>query len=120
MVLYYTQGGDRIKNFKCQECGCENVYVKPSGRRMSVYCSDCNAWICFTTYKKMLEIYKAIEEENLNDNVSLRKIYKRSGITWMNCSKCDCLLYSSLQSKILGQFDLVNASYCPKCGRKLI
>lgn len=87
---------------------------------MKVYCSDCNEFISFTTYKKMVELYKLIEEKDLNDDVALRRIYKRSGITRMNCSKCDCLLYSSLQSKILGQFDLVNASYCPKCGRKLI
>ena len=68
----------------------------------------------------MVELYKLIEEKDLNDDVALRRIYKRSGITRMNCSKCDCLLYSSFQPKILGQFDLVNSSYCPNCGRKLI
>ena len=87
---------------------------------MSIYCLDCNSWICFTKYKEMLEIYKQIEESELNDDIAIRRIFKRSGITRMNCSRCDCLLYSSSQPKILGQFDLVDAKFCPNCGRKLI
>ena len=34
----------------------------------------------------------------------------------MNCEKCGCLLYDSTSPKVEGQFDLVNAIYCPKCG----
>lgn len=107
-------------NYKCQECGCEKVYAKPSGRRMGVYCSNCNSWICWTTYSKMTELYKKIEEQDLNDNVAIRKIFKRSGVTRMNCSKCGCLLYNSCYSSPEGQFDLVNAKFCPNCGRELI
>ena len=108
------------KNYQCPQCGCENVYAKPNGKRYGVYCSDCNAWICWATYKKMINIYKQIKEEELNDEVSIRRIFKRNGVTRMNCSKCDCLLYNSCSPKITGQFDLVNANYCPNCGRKLI
>jgi hypothetical protein len=68
----------------------------------------------------MTEIYKEIENEELNDEVSIRKIFKRSGIVTMKCSKCDCLLYNSCQPKVKGQFDLVNAKFCPNCGRRLI
>ena len=106
--------------YTCTQCGCHKIYAKPNGRRMGIYCSDCNAWIAWTTYTKMCEIYKAIEEESLNNGVALRKIFKRSGITTMKCGKCDCLLYNSCKPKIQGQFNLVNAEYCPKCGRKLI
>ena len=106
--------------YKCKECGSEKVYAKPSGRRMAVYCSDCNSWICWTTYKKMIEIYKKLEEQDLPDNVAIRRIYKRSGITRMNCSKYNCLLYSSCYNSPEGQYDLVNAKYCPECGRELI
>lgn len=106
--------------YKCSKCGCEKVYAKPQGRRMGVYCSDCNSWICWTTYKKMTEIYKNIDEESLNDKVAIRKIFKRSGVTRMTCSKCQCLLYNSNYPKVVGQFDLVDAKFCPKCGRELI
>lgn len=107
-------------NFKCDECGGEKVYAKPTTRRIGIYCADCNKWICWTTYKKMMELRKEMKPEELNDNVALRKIHKHSGITKMTCSKCDCLLYNSCYSSPEGQFDLVNAKYCPHCGRELI
>ena len=106
--------------FKCTNCESTKVYAKPQGRRMGVYCAKCNSWIAWTTYSNMKEIYKTIELEDLNDNVSLRDIFKRSGITTMKCSKCGCLLYNSCKPKVQGQFNLVNAKYCPKCGRELI
>lgn len=68
----------------------------------------------------MTELYKQIKQDDLNDAVAIRRIYKRSGVTRMNCGYCDCLLYCSLEPKITGQFDLVNAKFCPSCGRKLI
>lgn len=106
--------------YECKKCGCKNVYAIPNGRRMGVYCADCNEWICWTTYKNMVEIYKNIDESKLNDSVAMRRIYKRSGLTTMRCSKCNCLLYNSSNTGIKGQFNLVNAKYCPNCGRKLI
>lgn len=106
--------------YKCVKCGCTKVYAIPNGRRMGVYCADCNEWICWTTYRNMCEIYKNIDEESLNDSVSIRRIFKRSGVTTMKCSKCNCLLYNSGTPRVRGQFDLVNAKFCPNCGRKLI
>jgi len=106
--------------FKCTNCGSTKVYAKPQGRRMGVYCAECNSWIAWTTYSKMKDIYKQIESEDLPDNVAMRNIFKRSGVTTMKCSKCDCLLFNSCQPKVKGQFDLVNANYCPNCGRELI
>lgn len=87
---------------------------------MGIYCAECNTWIRWTTYKKMTDLYKQIKQEDLNDSVAIRRIFKRSGVTRMNCGRCDCLLYCSLEPKVKGQFDLVYAKYCPSCGRKLI
>lgn len=93
---------------------------------MGIYCSNCNEWIAWTTYQKMLEMYGRREEENLEDDLSLRKINKYDGVTTMRCSKCNCVLYNSSESKAKRQgfaihsFDLVNANYCPNCGRRLI
>ncbi len=106
--------------YKCSKCGCDKVYAKPEGRRMGVYCADCDNWIAWTTYSKMCEIYKTLDEASLNDRISPRKIFKKNGVTKMLCSKCNCLLYNSCVPKQKGQFDLVNAKYCPKCGRELI
>ena len=110
----------QIAEYKCPECGCERVYSIPKGLGHGVYCAECNTWICWTIYKKMKEIYKQIDNDSLNDDVSIRKTKTRNGITKMNCEKCGCLLYDSTSPKVEGQFDLVNAIYCPKCGRKLI
>ena len=107
-------------DFICPKCNGHKVYAKPQGRRMGVYCSGCNTWITWTTYSRMMEIYSQIETEDLPEDISPRHIFKRSGVTTMKCGKCNCLLYSSTQPKIQGQFDLVNAVYCPNCGRKLI
>ena len=107
-------------NYKCPKCGDTEVYAKPNGRRMGVYCLKCNSWISWTTYSQMCEIYKQLENKDLNDDISIRKIRKRNGYTTMECSKCGCLLYNSCSSRPQGQFDLVNAIACPKCGRKLI
>ena len=106
--------------FVCPNCGQTRVYVKPSGRRMSVHCADCNTWITWTTYRNAVKIYDNLQEENLNDAVSVRKILKRKSNTKMTCSKCGCLLYNSDFPKVLGQYNLVNAKFCPECGRELI
>ena len=106
--------------YKCPNCGCERVYAIPKGARQGVYCADCNKWICWTTFRKMKEIHANLDSDDLNDDVSLRKITKKNKITKMSCEKCGCLLYNSNYPKVEGQFDLVNAIYCPKCGRKLI
>jgi len=87
---------------------------------MGVYCLDCGAWIAWAKYSEMIEIYKNISDDELNDRLAKRKIYKRSGITNMKCSKCHCLLYDSRYPKTIGQFNLVDAKYCPRCGRELI
>jgi predicted RNA-binding Zn-ribbon protein involved in translation (DUF1610 family) len=110
--------------FQCKKCGSDKIYAKPQGRSMGIYCAACQAFIAQTTYRRMREIYDELDEKDLNDNLSLRKIRKRivlgKKITTMRCSKCGCLLYSSVFPKVEGQFDLVNASYCPQCGRELI
>ena len=108
--------------YTCKKCGSTRAYAIPSGRRMSIHCADCDEWICFTTYKKMLELYRKIQDDPdfLGDSLSLRLIRKWKGKTTMSCSKCDTLLYSSAFPRIKGQFDLVHARFCPNCGRKLI
>lgn len=106
--------------YKCKNCNGNKVYAKPQGRRMGVYCAECNSWIAWTSYHNMKEIYKQIAEEDLNEKIAIRNLSKYGGVITMKCSKCNCLLYDSSQPRAEGQFDLVNAKYCPNCGRELI
>ena len=105
---------------ECEKCGCNKVYAKPSSRRIELYCADCDAWICWTTYAKMCELYKKKDDSDLNDKVALKKILKKNRIITMRCSKCDCLLYNSTKPKVQYRFNLVNAKFCPQCGREFI
>lgn len=104
----------------CKNCGGNKVFVRPSGRRMAVYCANCETYICPTTYTVAQSIYKEMNPEDLSDSLSMRKFRKCAGATVMECSRCGCLLYNSAFKKIEGQFDLVNARFCPDCGRKLV
>jgi len=104
----------------CRQCGCKKAYALPKNNRFGVYCAECNAWITWTTYNGMRELMGELDENDLNDNLSPRYIKKYGQIITMKCKKCGCLLYDSSHPKSDGQFNLVNASYCPNCGRKLI
>lgn len=106
--------------YVCKNCGGTKVYALPKNNRMGVYCSKCNAWITWTTYEGMKEILRNIKEEDLNENVAMRKIKKYNRIITVKCGNCDCLLHDSSHPKSDGQFDLLNAVYCPNCGKMLI
>lgn len=54
----------------------------------------------------------------LNEDESTRYVRRYSNVSIMTCRKCGCLLYRSNAQKPEGQFDLINAKYCPECGRK--
>ena len=103
-----------------KKCGSKEYYSSAEGIMMKIYCATCNAFICNTTYKQHMKIYRTLDETKLSDEMARKRIFERSGILQFHCGKCNCLLYSSWQPKILGQFDLANAKYCPRCGRKLI
>lgn len=102
----------------CQKCNSTKYYTKPNKRRIGLYCADCNAWICWIPYLKLCNLYHEIKP--IAEDKAIKKITKRSGITTMRCSNCECLLYNSCKRNIQNQFDLVNAKFCPKCGRQFI
>lgn len=107
-------------DYVCKHCGSAKVCIKPSGRRYGVYCSECDSWIEWTTLRGALEFHKDIDPEALDEHMALRKYTKRNNRVTLKCSKCGCLLNDSLQLKVRGQFDLINARFCPNCGRELI
>lgn len=106
--------------YECKKCGCTKVFAKPAGRSMGVYCQDCGAWIANITYTKMKDLYNKISKEDLGENAALRNIKKRNSVITMKCTNCGCLLFNSLFPHPQGQFNLLNAGFCPSCGKRLI
>ena len=108
------------KDFVCPNCGSKRVYPVPKANRIMVRCADCDSFVAFTNYSVIQEMYKNLKNEDLPENVAFKKVYRRNGVTNMKCSKCKCPLYDSRYPRPQGQFDLSEAYYCPRCGRKLI
>lgn len=51
---------------------------------------------------------------------AIKKIIKYGRTTTIRCEKCNCLLYSSNADPPAGQFDLIDASFCPNCGAEFV
>lgn len=105
--------------YSCKKCKSENIHVRQANKRTGMYCTDCGAWIQWLTYRETLRTYDHMEKKNL---IPKDKAYKRSGrfkaSTIVKCSNCGCQLFHSDSPKPLGQFDLIDAKYCPLCGRE--
>lgn len=105
----------------CKNCKSNKYYAKPSGRKIGLYCADCNTWISWITYSDICKIYEDKENELLDDNVAFKRISKsKKRVTTMQCSQCGCPLYDSSKPRVQYRFNLVNAKFCPKCGRQFI
>ncbi len=105
----------------CKNCKSNKYYAKPNGRKIGLYCDDCNTWIRWITYSDICQLYENIEKELLDDDVAFKRISKsKKRVTTMQCSKCGCPLYDSSKPKVQYRFSLVNAKFCPKCGRQFI
>ena len=113
----------KIIKYVCPKCGCTNVYPKPNEtrRKIGVYCAECKSWINWVNFQTAQEIYENLEQRiRDNDKIAIKKITQRDGTTIVRCSKCKCLFYNSLMPRVTGQFDLINAKFCPECGRELL
>ncbi|MGN0394922.1 MAG: hypothetical protein ACI4EF_06130 [Coprococcus sp.] len=105
----------------CTQCQSNEYYAKPSGKRIGIYCANCDGWIRWIKYSDYLKIYADKLNEPMKDNEALKKIYKSPRrIVTMHCSECGCPLYDSSKPPVKFRFNLVNAKFCPKCGRKFI
>lgn len=107
--------------YSCRKCSSENVYVKQANKLTGMYCADCGAWIQWLTYRETLRTYDYMKKKGL---LPEGKAYKRVGrfrtSTIVKCSNCSCQLFHSDSLKPLGQFDLIDAKFCPQCGFEFI
>lgn len=106
--------------YVCRKCNSKNITIKQAGKQTGIYCKDCGAWIQWLTQKQIREVYKKIKEENDGNGKVFRHFVRRDdGTTIVKCSGCNCQLYNSMAPEPIGQFNLLNAKYCPKCGAEL-
>lgn len=109
-----------INKYICKKCESKNVVIKQAGKYTGAYCKDCGAWIKWLNKKELRELYKYIKNENEGKGKAFRQFIKRKdNSTIIKCSNCNCQLHNSNAPEPLGQFNLLNAIYCPKCGCEL-
>lgn len=110
--------------YKCPVCGSTEIYTKPHNTVYSVMCLDCGSFIRNVKYKEMQEINREIDRQSQENPIegksSRRRIVRRNNMVKMFCGFCGSMLYSSEYPAPEGQFDLVNAVFCPECGKFLI
>lgn len=104
----------------CKKCECNKVVIKQIGKKTGAYCQKCGAWIKWLDSKEIKKIYLKIKEENGGNGKAFRTFTKVRGMTIIKCSNCKCQLYHSDAPEPVGQFNLLNANFCPKCGSELV
>lgn len=107
--------------YACKKCNSENIEVRQANKRTGLYCRDCGAWIQWLTYRETLRMYDHMNKKGLLPSDRAFKRVGRFGIhTIVKCSNCKCQLYNSGAPNPIGQFNLIDALFCPKCGLKFI
>lgn len=109
---------DSSFEYKCPKCNCKKIYVKQTALHAGIYCSNCNAWIKWANFAELKKITNQISENIDDENMCIKTFHKYGGVMKMRCSFCNILLYSSDAEPTAGQFSLVNAKFCPNCGKK--
>ena len=103
--------------YVCARCGSENICIKQANKRTGMYCSDCGAWIQWLSYREMLRTYNHMKESGLlPDGRAYKRVSQFKTGRIVKCSNCGCQLFHSESPKPLGQFDLIDAKFCPQCG----
>lgn len=108
-------------NEKCRKCDGDNLQVLQVGEHTGLYCRDCGAWVRWLkTGREVRDAYSRYISLDEVRGKAIKKVFKSGRTTLIRCEKCNCLLYSSNVNKPVGQFDLIDASFCPKCGREFV
>lgn len=117
--------GDKEKpnvepSYVCKQCGAK-LKVMQHGYKTGLYCAECGTWDRWLTSRD--DVWKAYNTLVTTEDIrgkAIKKYSKYGGNTIIRCEKCDCQLYSAIAPKPLGQFDLLNANFCPKCGVEFV
>lgn len=104
----------------CKKCESNNYEIKQSKTKTGAFCKDCGAWIKWVKSEEINNYYKTELSKPENKDKVKRSILNRNGITRILCDRCKCQLYNSNAPEPIGQFNLLNAKFCPQCGAELL
>lgn len=116
------QKQDVRERYTCPKCGSHDIRIGRTelNNKTSIYCDSCNTFISFVKNPaEKREIYKMLLEDS-NDEYALKVISRYGNNTTIRCEICGCPLYSSTAPQPKGQFDLINANFCPICGAEFM
>lgn len=105
---------------KCKKCDSKNIVIRQANTMTGAYCNECGAWIKWMKGNELNEFYKEKLSETQNRNKVSRIFFKQKGMTIIKCGECKTQLFHSNAPEPIGQFNLINAKYCPQCGVELI
>lgn len=105
----------------CPYCESDKLELRQNNRKTSLYCASCGRFIHYvTTSAELKRRYEAMELSGLSGHMGYKTFRRLRRNTLIHCSECDCLLFSSRDGNPPGQFNLLNASFCPKCGVEFV
>lgn len=104
----------------CKKCGSERLTLYRDGQLIGLRCLQCDSWVMWTSRGKIKEDYKYIKQFPENDNIQMVNFTAKFGHKVAKCGNCRCTLYEVGAPRPIYQFNLVEALYCPKCGKQLI
>ena len=113
------QNIDEIE-YICPKCGSKQLDVKQEKDKTALYCKECNKRIKWLAQKEVSSVNAQMKRENVSIGKAFKSYAKFKGATIIRCPICKCQLYNSAAPEPQGQFDLVGAKYCPKCGVEFV
>lgn len=107
-------------NFECKKCRSKNLTIKSVTGRNALYCKDCNTFLQWLDYDSVMFMHEYLQDQEGNELKAYKRMIKKENATVLKCSECNTQLYNSSCPKPQGQYDLINARFCPVCGREFI
>lgn len=111
---------DRDEPRVCPKCGCTEQEIKLTKRSFGVYCKSCGYRIASVSKQRDFNKDNRKLVAEAGDRYATKKIRKIGDNTVITCDICGCLLHSSRLPPPEGQFDLLDAAFCPMCGNEFL
>ena len=104
----------------CPRCGSKEQTVKLTKKSIGIYCKNCGLRMASASKQRELNQNNKVLVGEAGDRYATKRIRKYGNNTIITCDICGCLLHSSKFPPPEGQFDLVDASFCPACGNEFL
>jgi DNA-directed RNA polymerase subunit RPC12/RpoP len=111
--------GDDFR-YICKKCSSERLTLYRDGNLIGLRCLQCGSWVTWTSRAMIEKDYKYIKQFPENDNIQMVVFTTKLGHKIAKCGNCRCTLYELGAPRPIYQFNLVDALYCPACGKQLI